>query len=243
VVSGKKRLMKTLHSLIFLCLASAASVAAQASDEDYGAIGTEPFWGLSIERGRMTFDVNDEPPVTVALPARERIPNGYRFRTPRMTVDIVRADCNDGMTDRTFADEVTVRLDGRRFEGCGGAILPPETLAGTSWRFQAIAGTRIRDDRWSINFAPETPLTDEDDFHPNTYLVHSSCSESRGPYSRSGNVLRLGPVRSIRRACTQRERNIDARMRQILSRPLRIAFPPDGTFVLTNERGILTLTP
>ena len=235
--------MKALSLITFAWLMGAAAIAAQAPGEPYLALGTEPFWSLSIERDRMTFDVNDEPPVTVVRPARETVANGYRYRTPRMVVDIVRVDCNDGMTDRTFEHEVTVRLDGRRFEGCGGAILPPETLAGTGWGFEAIAGTRITGDLWSISFAPERRLSEEDDFRPGTYALFTPCGESRGPYSRSGAVLRLGPPRTVPQACTERDRSVDARLSRILSVPGRIAFRPDGTFVMSNGHGTLRLTP
>ena len=232
--------MKALSLMIFAGLAAATTVAAQAPPDGYWAVGTEPFWGLRFSHGRMMFDISDGPALSAAVPTREATPNGYRYRTSRLIVEISHVECNDGMTDRTFADEVNVRFDGRLFEGCGGAILPPETLAGTGWRFEAISGTEIRDDRWGISFAPEERLTEEDDFVGNSYRLDSTCSESRGSYSRSGDILTLRPVRSTRLTCPQRDRNIEARMREILSRPVRIAFPPDGRFVMTNARGTLT---
>ena len=234
--------MKALSLMIFASLVGATPAAAQPPGDGYWAVGTEPFWGLRFSRGRIAFDVTGWPEYTYSAPAppREATGRGFRYRTPRLTAEIWSEECNDGMTDRMFADSVVVTMDGRRFEGCGGAILPPETLAGTSWGIEAIAGTRVRDDQWGIGFGPEERLTEEDDFFPNTYRLYAPCSESTGPYSRAGNVLTLGPVRSVRLACTQGQRNLEARMRQILSRPLRIAFPPDGTFVMTNARGTVT---
>ena len=234
--------MKALSLMIFASLVGATTVAAQPPGDGYWAVGTEPFWGLRFSHGRIAFDVTGWPQYTYSapVPQREATANGFRYRTRRLTVEIAHVECNDGMTDRTFADEVNVRMDGRLFQGCGGTILPPETLTGTGWRVQAIAGTPIRDDRWSIRFAAEEPLTADEDFVPNTYFLSSPCSESSGPYSRAGNVLTLGPLRSSRQVCTLARRNLELRMRQILSRPLRIAFPPDGTFVMTNERGTVT---
>jgi len=225
---------------------SATHPVGSLGGEPYGAIGTEPFWGLSVTEGRLAFDVSGWPQYTysVPAPAREATARGYRYRTPRLVADMWREDCNDGMTDRMFADSVVVTMDGRRFEGCGGPILPPETLAGTGWGFAAIAGVRIGDEdhSWSLNFAPETRLTPEDDFAPNTYRLYTPCGEYSGPYSRTGDALRFGPARTVARSCSSRERVTEARLRLVLRGPTRISFQPDGTFVLSNAGGVLRLT-
>ena len=49
---------------------------------------------------------------------------GEIYQTPRINVNIVHAQCSDGMSDRTYPDKVQVTVDGRRFNGCGGRKPP-----------------------------------------------------------------------------------------------------------------------
>ena len=87
----------------------------------YRAAGTEPFWSLTIDPREMIFTdrgtnvsvAQPTPPVTVGFA-------GEIYQTPRLRVNIVHAQCSDGMSDRTYPDKVQVDVDGRRFNGCGG---------------------------------------------------------------------------------------------------------------------------
>jgi uncharacterized membrane protein len=87
----------------------------------YRAVGTEPFWDLTIDPRQMIFTdrgnnvrvAQPTPPVIVGIA-------GEIYRTPRLNVNIVHAQCSDGMSDRSYPDKVQVDVDGRRFNGCGG---------------------------------------------------------------------------------------------------------------------------
>ncbi len=87
----------------------------------YRAIGTEPFWDLTIDPRQMIFTdrgsnarvAQPTPPVIVGIA-------GEIYQTPRLRVNIVHSQCSDGMSDRSFPDKVQVDVDGRRFNGCGG---------------------------------------------------------------------------------------------------------------------------
>ena len=87
----------------------------------YHAVGTEPFWDLTIDPSQMIFTdrgnnvrvAQPTPPVIVGFA-------GEIYNTPRLHVNIVHTQCSDGMSDRTYRDTVTVDVDGRRFNGCGG---------------------------------------------------------------------------------------------------------------------------
>ena len=86
----------------------------------YRALGTEPFWGLTIDASQMVFTQPDAQPVAQPTP---RVIVGFAgeiYQTPRIRVNIVHAQCSDGMSDRVYPDKVQVDVDGRRFEGCGG---------------------------------------------------------------------------------------------------------------------------
>ena len=86
----------------------------------YHAVGTEPFWGLAIDERTLTFTRPDAQPVTQPRPNAIIGIAGEIYQTPRIQVNIVHAQCSDGMSDRTYPDKVQVDVDGKRFEGCGG---------------------------------------------------------------------------------------------------------------------------
>jgi len=86
----------------------------------YHAVGTEPFWNVLIDPINITFTRPDAQPIT------ERTPNSIieveseTYRTPRIEVIIVHARCSDGMSDRSYPDQVQVTVDGTQYKGCGG---------------------------------------------------------------------------------------------------------------------------
>src|SRR6185369_13334221 len=99
----------------------------------YRATGTEPFWGLTIDERQMVFTAPESQPVAQPTP---RVIVGFAgeiYQTPRLNVNIVHAQCSDGMSDRVYPDKVQVTVDGRRFDSCGGGAVAPASLAGTNW--------------------------------------------------------------------------------------------------------------
>jgi uncharacterized membrane protein len=86
----------------------------------YHALGTEPFWNLLIDEYEVTFT---EPQGQAVRQPRPKVIIGIAgeiYRTPRIDVNVVHAQCSDGMSDRVYPDKVQVTLDGKRFNGCGG---------------------------------------------------------------------------------------------------------------------------
>jgi uncharacterized membrane protein len=86
----------------------------------YRALGTEPFWGLTIDERQMVFTAPDSQPISQPTPKVIIGFAGEIYQSERIGVNIVHAQCSDGMSDRTYPDKVQVTVDGRRFEGCGG---------------------------------------------------------------------------------------------------------------------------
>lgn len=86
----------------------------------YHALGTEPFWSLSIDERQITFSAPEQQPISQPTPKVIVAFAGEIYRTPRIDVNIVHAQCSDGMSDRVYPDKVQVTVDGRRFNGCGG---------------------------------------------------------------------------------------------------------------------------
>lgn len=90
--------------------------------EDYEARGQEPGGHLRIHEGRIDYQGNyGEVRITEPRPEPQATGNGRRYRTGRLTVDIVYSRCNDSMSGWGYAHQVTVTADGVTFSGCGGA--------------------------------------------------------------------------------------------------------------------------
>ena len=86
----------------------------------YRALGTEPFWNLLIDERNLTFIQPEAAPILQPTPALIHGVAGEIYQTPRINVNIVHAQCSDGMSDRVYPYKVQVTVDGRRFDGCGG---------------------------------------------------------------------------------------------------------------------------
>ncbi len=87
----------------------------------YRALGTEPFWDMTIDQRQIIF-TDRGTNVRVAQPTPSVIGGiaGEIYQTPRIGVNIVHRQCSDGMSDRAYPDRVEVTVDGRRYSGCGG---------------------------------------------------------------------------------------------------------------------------
>ena len=100
--------------------------SGSVSAEPYEASGTEPFWALTIADGQMTYTPADGAPVGEPLPAQIPIANGFRYQGAQMTVMVTHISCNNGMSERQYADTVAVTVGGETRNGCGGASTGPD---------------------------------------------------------------------------------------------------------------------
>ena len=93
--------------------------------ETYTARGQEPGWLIEIGEGEIDYTGNyGETRITVPRPDPEPIPNGRRYVTDKLTVEIVYERCNDGMSGHGYQHRVTVTAKGETWRGCGGERRP-----------------------------------------------------------------------------------------------------------------------
>ncbi|MET0370888.1 MAG: membrane-like protein [Sphingobium sp.] len=91
----------------------------RATAADYRAIGTEPFWSVTIERHAATLDRPDHAPATFSVVhvdnggARSWSGDGFALR-------VTPGPCSDGMSDAIWSDTVQVSLGAGTLKGCGG---------------------------------------------------------------------------------------------------------------------------
>lgn len=215
-----------------MLLAALLAIGAQAAaGESYGALGTEPFWSVSIENGRMTYESLNGPNFSVAVPAPTQIYNGRSYAAERLILSLTHAQCNDGMSDNIYADTVTVTVDGVTHRGCGGGTVTPGTLANSHWLIEAIDGEMVFEQGYFLEFGSER-LTGQ-----------AGCNRLSGSYGREGDRLNVGPVAATRRACPEPGMAHERRVLAILRAPLTISTPAEGdAMILTGSAGSLRLT-
>ena len=119
--------MRALLLSVTVLLAGCASVPTAPAEPaaTYRALGTEPFWSLTLDGREMVFTEAAKPHSRIAE-AQPRAIHGFAgdiYQGKRINLNIVHGQrCSDGMSDRVYQDRVQVRVDDRSFEGCGGPV-------------------------------------------------------------------------------------------------------------------------
>ena len=210
-----------------------AIVAAQPAPPPYVARGTEPFWAVRIGGGRIVYTSSEGARIAVRTPPRQPIRNGYRYVTPRLRIEVTHVQCSDGMSDRLYADAFSISFTGGGppLEGCGGAVLPPERLAGTDWSIVGIDRLSVSGVTYQLGFGENGQLYGQ-----------AGCNRISGPYSETRRVLAPGPIVTTRMACPGPGRDHERRVMTVLSGPAAMRYDPDGdTLVLTGHGGTIRL--
>ena len=214
-------------TILFAALLGCAGVssARAPATEPYHASGTEPFWGVGIVGGRMSFEMHEET-ISVAAPEPRTTPTGRRYVTSRLTVDIRPEICNDGMSDYLYADTVIVVADGRTLNGCGGERVPEDALAHSTWSIEQIDGRTIdQDEAYVIAFTADR------------ISGRAGCNRFSGTYARSRDVLTPGALATTRMACPGPRMEHERRALRVLSGPVRISRAEDGSALVLNGNG------
>ena len=224
--------MKT--ALSFIAAASALSLAAcatlpvetgepvpPADTTAYLALGTEPFWALEITPARINYRPADGRPVIIANPGARPSFNGERYVSPQITVDVTHTPCNDGMSDRRYADTVTVEVGGQSLRGCGGAVLPPASLNQTNWRIVSINGSDVTGDR---------PATLR--FAAGRVSGSAGCNQLSGNFLSDGQRLTVSQVASTRMACAPQLMMQENALLAIFRQSMTMRFAADGRMIL-----------
>lgn len=217
---------RSLFAAAAVLIGAAAAPAPASAQVPYRALGTEPFWSVTIGGGRIVYDDAERRRVSVRTPVARPSFNGRRYFTRRLTVDIARQKCSDGMSDRIYADTVRVMVDGRSLQGCGGAILPPETLAHTNWEMVSINGGRVPGgERYRLAF------TD------NSLTGRAGCNGFGGSYRVGRDGFQAGPLAMTRMACPGPAMQHEQAVSRILTGRVRLYYPDAETLVMRSVDG------
>ena len=199
----------------------------------YRALGTEPFWSVAIGRGQMRFETPNNRSFAVPTPAVRNNANGYTFRTRRLTVEVTRMPCSDGMSDRRYADTVAVIADGRAFRGCGGAVMSEAgaDLAGSRWTIASIGGTAVGGPTYRVEFTADR------------ISGMAGCNRFSARYTLADDTLALGATVTTRMACSPGAMANEGCALSILSGPVRVSRPDASSLVLRGQGGEIRLRP
>lgn len=119
--------------------------------------------------------------------------------------------------------------DGARPETASAA---PPSLANTSWTIAAINGA-----------APTAERKAELRFTEDRISGNAGCNSFGGGYSVAGDTLTTTQLISTKMACAGAGMDQENAVFKILGQPMTVARQADGTLVLSDDAGSLTLQP
>ncbi len=199
--------------------------AEQEQAATWFALGTEPFWTVEITPATIRFHAMEGRSLTVANPGARPSFNGERYVTSAIIVDVTHAPCNDGMSDRRYADSVIVTMGAETLRGCGGRVLPPNHLDGTNWRIISIDGAPVD--------GGQRPA--EIRFAGDRIQASVGCNQMNGRFSSDGTRLTVSQLASTRMACAPELMQREARLSALLGQSLALRVDGRGRLTLTGN--------
>lgn len=194
----------------------------------YMALGTEPFWNLEVTPARLNFNRPDAAHIFVANPGWRMVSGARVIRSARMTVTVLPGPCSDGMSERAYADRVTVVVDGTMYRGCGGGEMPTPaaSLERSGWRITAVNGQpAVAGVEADLNFA-EGRMSGT-----------AGCNRLSGSFAQERDRLSCGGIIATRMACMGPRGEQENRVLAILRQPLTIRFGERMTMTWTAPDG------
>ncbi len=86
---------------------------------EYRAIGTEPFWAVTVRGAAAVLERPDKPPVRYTV-SRQDDQRTIRYLGESFSMTVSEGPCSDGMSDAIWSDRVQVAFGEGTLKGCGG---------------------------------------------------------------------------------------------------------------------------
>jgi heat shock protein HslJ/uncharacterized membrane protein len=222
--------MRVLLPFALTAVLTACMSAPPPPAAPYRALGTEPGWSLIIDDRDLTFIHMDGTQVRQAKPPAINGVAGEIYQTPRIGVNIVHAQCRDGMSDRTYPDKVQVTVDGRNFNGCGGDPLTAASVAGTSWRVAAVNGRPTPAGEYYLRFETNERVSGK-----------FGCNTAGGRFLQRGGTISIRNMAVTRKACGEPAMSFERQGLGILSQPVFASWTSAANLTLSNVNGRIDL--
>lgn len=100
-------------------LVSRETSPARPAPPDYRAIGTEPFWGVTLRGSIITLERPDHAPRRFSI-HDESDNRAIRFVGEGFALTATQGPCSDGMSDAIWSDSVQIAFADGTLKGCGG---------------------------------------------------------------------------------------------------------------------------
>lgn len=202
-------------------------VASPGQPVPVRARGNEPSWSLRIGQrlvfkvGELTLDGTLPP---LAAKGNSRTTQGS-IEGRSISVVLTATVCNDNMSGMPHPLTAQVTVDGRTYRGCGGA--PAELLHGAPWGVEDLAGRGLIDrSRVTLTFGTDGRVSGR-----------ASCNSYSGPYTLTGETLRIGPTAGTLMACPEALMDEERRLFNLLAQINGFAIDASGALLLqTSER-------
>lgn len=216
-----------IAALLGGCAQIPAPYTAPAGEGDMPlrARGQEPSWSLLLtgdqlqwQSGEQAFSVQMRPQPSAS---GMRLAGMHEGRI--IEVWTKARVCRDSMSGMPHPHEVLVRLDERRYAGCGGE---PAALLLGEWRVSALAGGLPADAQLTLQFDARGRVSGR-----------AGCNRYTSSYTLSGEGLRIAPGAATRMACAPALMDAEDRYLRQLAAVQRFDIGDDGTLQLIGAPG------
>ena len=219
--------MKPFILLLLLAPAACATLPPAEADS-YRALGTEPFWSITIANGRMTY-ASPDGGFSVPAPRGQETGAGRSWETRRLKLNMWHSECSDGMSDNRYPQTVRAVVDGRTLNGCGGTPVAGGSPEGGHWSMLAIDDDLVSGGDYFIEFGS------------GRLSGRAGCNRFSGTYSITGDRLSVGPLMATRMACPEPRMRHEHRVLEILRGPVTMRRQGGVGLVLTGNGGSIRL--
>lgn len=212
--------------LLTLAACMPAGAHAQGPSQPYRALGTQPFWSLTIDGQTIRYEPASGTAITLPSPRPIVGFNGERYVTRRLTVDITHAKCSDGISDRSYRDTVVLSVDGRKLRGCGGEAASPTTLLEGGWTIRSVAGRQ-----------PVADTRPEVRFEGTRINGTTGCNNFGGTFRFERGHLTTGALITTRRACIGPVNAQEQNLLKLLGQRLSVSRGSGNTLRMSGRSG------
>ena len=117
---------KVLTCILIASLGGCAAATERLRGREvYQALGHDPGWLLTIDRGRLIFATSTPKTlIEIPQPVPDTTPQGRRYAAANIRLEIWSQPCNDVRSGVAFAETVSVGANGTEYRGCGGKRVP-----------------------------------------------------------------------------------------------------------------------
>lgn len=209
---------------------AAGTTPAPPAAAGYRARGNEPGWVLEFGSSELSFVWNTgQDRMTAPLPTAQPTTTGRRYEArgqgKTLVIDVTNKVCRDTMSGMSYPDTVSVTLDGRRMDGCGGQ--PASLLHGGEWTVENIAGTAVvPNTKVTMTFGPEGGVSGS-----------GGCNRFNASYTLTGEGLTIGLGIRTQMACEPPIMQQEDRFLNLLGQVQGFEIPGPGRLALVTGKG------